>query len=190
LMFIVSSSFIASFAVGDNINLNLETLRLFYTLSAEDSSKGPLLRKPITVILVSIAEAMVYDFISRIQSREYVTTVSPETVAALRKKDFLKLTNLIKGAKKFDLFKANDDFYEQLDELRKLRNRVHIQNERRHFERKEDVAFNVTRQRQAEVALEYIAKFLAAEHPRGTTTHGYVADFSFPWDEHWDLRRA
>jgi len=189
-MFIVSSCFIADFAIGDNINRNLDTLRLFYTLGAEDSSKWPLLRKPIIVILVSIAEAIVYDFISRIQSKEYVATLPPETVAALREKDFLKLTNLIKGAKKFDLFKANDDFYEQLDELRKLRNRVHIQNEKRHFERKEAVAFNGARQREAETALEYIAKFLAAEHPRGATTHGFVADLNLPWNEHGDFGHA
>jgi hypothetical protein len=189
-VFIVSSSFIADFAIGDNINRNLDTLRLFYTLGAEDSSKWPLLRKPIIVILVSIAEAMVYDFISRIQSKEYVATLPPETVAALREKDFLKLANLIDGAKKFDLFKANDDFYKQLDELRKLRNRVHIQNEREHFQRKEVFAFTGARQREAETALEYIAKFLAAEHPRWPTTHGFVADLNLPWGEHWDFGYA
>jgi hypothetical protein len=68
--------------------------------------------------LVSVAEAMVYDFISRIQSREYVRTLPLETVAALREKDFSKLAGLIDGAKKFDLFKADDLFYEQLNELR------------------------------------------------------------------------
>lgn len=113
----------------------------------------------------------------------------PETVAALREKDFSKLASLIDGAKKFDLFKANDDFYEQLNELRKLRNRVHIQNEKRHFERKEAVAFNALRQREAETALEYIAKFLAAEHPRGPSTQGFVTDLNLPWNEHWDFAR-
>jgi hypothetical protein len=189
-MFIVSSCFIADFAIGDNINRNLDTLRLFYTLGAEDSSKWPLLRKPIIVILVSVAEALLYDFISRIQSKENVATLPPETVTALREKDFSKLANLIDGARKFDLFKADDDFYKQLDELRKLRNRVHIQNEREHFQRKEAVAFNALRQREAEKALEYIAKFLAAEHPREASTHGFVTDLKLPWSEHGDFGRA
>jgi hypothetical protein len=61
--------------------------------------------------------------------------------------------------------------------------------EKCHFERKEAVAFSPLRQREAEAALEYIAKFLAAEHPRGLNTLGFVNDFVLPWDEHWDFAR-
>ena len=130
---------------------------------------------------------MLYDFMLRIQSSEPVSTLSTETVAALKAKDYSKLTNLVNGAKTHDLFSADDAFYEQLDELRKLRNRVHIQNEKNHFERDDARAFSVSRQRSAESALEYIAKFLAQKHPRKLTMQGFVADFELPWDEHWDF---
>ncbi len=187
LGFTVSSCFVADFKIGDNINHNLETLRLFYRLCDEDWALYPVLRKPIIVTLVSIAEAMLYDFIARIQSPEHVRTLPPKIVAALNAGDYLKLTNLISGAKAYNLFEAGDEFYEQLDELRKLRNRVHIQNEKEHFELDETKAFSAARKRKAEEALEYSAKFLALNHPRMETTHGFVADFEFPWEEHWDF---
>jgi hypothetical protein len=186
-VFTVSSRFVRVFKIGDNINHNLETLRLLYALCDEDRAKRVLLRKPIIIILVSAAEAMLYDFLLRISSKEHMSTLSPETVGTLRTKQYSRLTHFVAVARAHDLFDADDEFYDQLDELRKLRNRVHIQNEKNHFERDERAAFREDRQREAERVLEYIAKHLSLKHPRSSTTHGYVADFEFPWEEHWDL---
>ena len=186
-MFIVSSCFIRRFKIGDNINHNLETLRLLYALSDEDSKKRVPLRKPIILILVSVAEAMLYDFLVRIQSSEHMATLPAETVEVLQTKKYSQLNHFIAIARSHDLLSAGDELYDQLDKLRKLRNRIHIQNEKNHFEQDERVAFRFQRQREAESVLENIAKSLALYHPRKTTTHGFVADFEFPWDEHWDF---
>ena len=53
----------------------------------------------------------------------------------IRGKHIDELDKYISSAKKHDLFDEPDsDFYEALDQLRKLRNRVHIQNKKNHFE--------------------------------------------------------
>lgn len=186
-MFSVSSCFIQTFKIGDNINHNLKIVRTLYELSEGDHSVRVILRKPIIVTLVSVAEAMLYDFISRIQSAERIATLPANTVYALRDKKYKELTTLISGARKHDLFNTGDEFYDQLDELRKLRNRVHIQNEKNHFERDEPHAFSAQRQRDAESVVEYVAKFLSINHPRATGLHGYVNDLEFPWTERWDF---
>jgi hypothetical protein len=137
------------------------------------------------VTIVSIAEAMLYDFIARIQSREWVSTLPSETIADIKSKTYGQLTRLIDGARKHALFEADSEFYQSLDDLRKLRNRVHIQNEKDHFERNEATAYSAERLQVAERALELIAKTLADKHPRGPSTRGFVKDFEFPWEEHY-----
>ena len=62
-MFTVSSRFIRNFKLGDNINHNLKILSLLYRqfdCAAEPDKR--LLCKPITILLVSIVEALLYDF--------------------------------------------------------------------------------------------------------------------------------
>ena len=184
-MFAVSSDFIRVFKIGDNINYNLATLKLLYELSDEDKSRSSALRKPVIVTIVSIAEAMLYDFIGRIQSKEHVGTLPRETVLQIRARDYSKLANLVSGAKKYDLFEEDEDFYNRIDELRKLRNRVHIQNEKEHFERDEARAFSSDRQRNAEQMLETVSKSLARNHPRNSRARGFVKAFEFPWEEHF-----
>lgn len=186
-MFSISSCFIADFKIGDNINSNLKTLRVLYEMCDEDTARRKHLRKPIIITLVSVAEAMLYDFIRRVQSGERVPTLPKTILQALKGKDYSKLTNLVSGAKTHDLFQADAQLYEQIEELRQLRNRVHIQNERNHFERDELRAFSAARQIRAEEVLEYIAKFLAANHPRNASLHGYVGDLQCPWEERWDF---
>lgn len=182
-MFSVPANFIANFKIGDNINKNLATVRLLYELCDEDPARGQRLRKPITVALVSIAEAMLYDFIRRIQSNEAVPSISSEVVLALKGKNLTEFTHFIVHARKHKLFGENPAFYERGDELRKLRNRIHIQNEKEQFQRDEDKAFTLARQKNAEEIVEYISKYLLKNHSRSKSTHGFVGDLVFPWQE-------
>ncbi len=184
-MFTVSSCFIANFKIGDNINYNLATLRCLYSVTRNDPLADHALRKPTIVTLVSVAEAILYDFVRRIQSREHVATLSKAVVTKIKTKKYPELSHLIAAARKHDLFEADERFYEQLDKLRELRNRVHIQNEKRHFEANESDAFTKKRLRAAEEAVEYISKYLAGRHARDISLHSYVADFKFPWNEHY-----
>jgi hypothetical protein len=60
---------IGSSKLGDNINHNLNILALLYRHNAAGSAKDKmLLRKPITVMIVSIIEAALHDFHSRIRT--------------------------------------------------------------------------------------------------------------------------
>jgi len=97
-----------------------------------------------------------------------------------------RLQKYIASARKHDFFDVGDtNFYERLDELARLRNRVHIQNEKNHAPRNESEAFTAQRKRQAERVLEKVLKTMAAKYPRPEHTHNYVADFTLPWAEHF-----
>jgi len=68
VMLKVSSCFILNFKLGDNINHNLSVLALLYDYyNREDEDGKRLLCKPIIILLVSIIEAVLHDFHSRIR---------------------------------------------------------------------------------------------------------------------------
>jgi hypothetical protein len=80
-MFKVSSSFIGNFKIGDNIHYNLDVLKALYISRAGlPAYQKYFLEKPITVILVSICEAIIYDFIgrSKLFTREGIDGLSGE----------------------------------------------------------------------------------------------------------------
>ena len=189
-MFTVGSGFIGNFKLGDNINHNLAVLALLYRYSREgDAESKRLLCKPITILLVSVIEAVLHDFHSRIRTFtwEGVINLPPsisEYVRSLRRID--ELEKYIASAKKHDFFDAADQgFYDQLDELRRIRNRVHIQNLKGDFEANDFNAFNDRRKVLAEKVLEKTMKVMLAKYPRTTDVQGYVAPFILPWNEHF-----
>jgi len=189
-MFTVSSGFIADFKLGDNINHNLSVLALLYRYYNEEDGTGKrLLRKPIIILLVSIIEAVLHDFHSRIRKFTYegVVNLPYEIIEYVRsKKTKDELEKYIASARKHDLFVSEDvAFYDLLDELRRLRNRVHIQNTKRDFEPDDYNAFNEARRVKAEQALERTMKTMAAKYPRPAHARGYVADFKLPWAAHF-----
>ena len=188
-MFTVSSCFILNFKLGDNINHNLSVLALLYRYyNAEDENGKRLLCKPITILLVSIIEAVLHDFHRRIRMLTYegIANLSYEIIEYVRGKKIDELEKYIASARKHDLFASQDAaFYDLLDELRRLRNRIHIQNIKNDFEDDEYNAFTNTRKTKAEQALEKTLKTLAANHPRPAHVRGYVSDFKLPWAAHY-----
>lgn len=70
------------------------------------------------------------------------------------------------------------EFYDTLDELRKIRNRVHIQNTKRHFELDDQVAFE-RRLTLSEQALELVMQTMAIKCAR--PQHNFARDFKLPW---------
>lgn len=186
-LFTISSDFIGSFKTGDNINFNLRTLRLLYSYyGAEDSDGRRHLRKPITIVLVSITEAMLADFYMRVQNftTEGVTNLDSAVVDDIRAKKLDKLEHFIASVRKHRIFGDHDTLYEQLDELRNLRNKVHIQGRSGQLEADEHKAFSPSRMKRAEETLEYIGKYLSINHARRRS--GYVDHFICPWEPHWD----
>jgi hypothetical protein len=132
-MIVIESKFIGDFKIGDNINHNLKILNALYKRHAEaDAAEKALLCKPIVILLVSLLDAVFYDLHTRIKTftREGVENVIASSIAYIRtQKKLDDFGKYIASAKKHGLIEPPDDkLYGDLDELRQLRNRVHIQN--------------------------------------------------------------
>jgi len=105
----------------------------------------------------------------------------------VRSKKIDEFAKYIASAKKHDLFEASDtSFYEALDSLRKLRNRIHIQNPKNYFEPDDRNAFTLKRQITSEKVLEKVMKTMATKYSRDRDRYGCVADFKIPWNEHFE----
>ena len=94
-----------------------------------------------------------------------------------------KLEATISSARKHGLIEpAGDAFYSDLDTLRILRNRVHIQNAKRDLPLSERDAFTEARKVDAERAVEKTLKVMARKYARD---HDFVEAFELPWDPHY-----
>ncbi|WP_316206849.1 MULTISPECIES: hypothetical protein [unclassified Bradyrhizobium] len=185
-MVTVESKFIGDFKLGDNINHNLKILALLYEQYAKgDEAQKKLLCKPITLLLVSIVDAVLYDLHWRIRTftKEGVRNIlksSIEYIRSLKKMDTLE--KYIASAKMHALLgPSTDPLYADLDTLRRLRNRIHIQNTKKDFEADEINAFNAARKTLAEEAVEKTLKTMAEKYARETN---FVEDFMLPWEPH------
>ena len=188
-MFTVSAKFIGDFKLGDNINHNLRILAYLYQRQADPTDTDAwLLRKPIIVLIGSICEAVLHDLHLRMKlyTVEGVRGIASSVLAHVRGKKIDKFGAYIVSAKKHSLLGApTEDIYDDLDQIRKLRNRVHIQNEKNHFEPNDSQAFSANRQLSAEKTLEKLIKLISENHPRPAHAGGHVADFDLPWGEHF-----
>jgi hypothetical protein len=188
IMFTVSSCFMWNFKLGDNINHNLDVIKLLYNyFEGADADRRRLLCKPIILILVSIIEAILHDFHDRIQNtkREHIANVTKAVANYVRGKKIDELEKYIASAKKHKFFGLEDtNFYDRLQELRKIRNRIHIQNISNPLETDERGAFNEKRKKIAERVLEKTMKTMAEKFPRAKQ-YNYVRDFSLPWNPYF-----
>lgn len=190
-MFTVCSGFICDFKLGDNIIYNLKVLSFFYEQynASEDIFKKRLLLKPITIFLVSIMEAVLYDFHLRIKNNtsEGVINLKDDVLNYIRGKKIDELEKYIVSARKHNLFDADDNnLYDMMDKLRKLRNRIHIQNIKKDFDRDEVKVFTVGRKELAEKVLEIILKQMNRRYSRDPKFK-CVDDFNLPWPEHYEF---
>ncbi|MCA1377644.1 MULTISPECIES: hypothetical protein [unclassified Bradyrhizobium] len=186
-MVTINSSFMGNFKLGDNICFNLAILKTLYDLRAAGSHlQRRHLRKPIIITNISIIEAILYDLHLRVQTftSEGVANFQMAVIEYIRGKKIDELEKYIASAKKHDIFEQGDsNFYDALDDLRKLRNRVHIQNTKRHFEPDDVTAFSEARLTLSEQALEHVMRTMARKYPR--PQHNFVADFVLPWEPHY-----
>jgi hypothetical protein len=179
------SKFIGDFKLGDNIVFNLSILKTLYAYRAVGiPAQRRYLQKPITLLNISVIEALLYDFHSRIRNNTREGIALPQKMLdAIRGKQLDEFEKYIASAKKNDFFDLKDTvFYDKLDDLRKLRNRVHIQNTKNHFEKDDNQAFSEDRMILSEQALEEFIRTFARKFARD---HSYVANFDLPWDTHF-----
>src|SRR5690606_22201582 len=108
-----------------------------------------LLRKPAIILIGSICEAVLHDLYMRMNlyTAEGVKGIGTTVLLYVRGKRIDKFEKYIASAKKHSLLGApTESIYDELEQLRKLRNRVHIQNEKNHFEPNDSQAFSAGRQ--------------------------------------------
>lgn len=188
-MFTVSAGFIGNFKLGDNINHNLRILAYLYQRQADQhDTEAWILKKPIIIFIGSITEAILHDLHQRMQiyTNEGVRGIANSVLTYVRGKRIDKLDHYISSAKKHSLLgPPTDSIYDDLVQLRKLRNRIHIQNDKNHFEPNDSQAFNSDRQVTAEQTFEKLIKMICANHPRPPGAQGHVNDFQLPWNEHF-----
>lgn len=183
-MFTIKSDFIGKFKIGDNINHNLEILAVLYQHFGQgDKREKALLCKPIIILLVSIADAIVYDLFWRVRVHtvEGVPKLSKQVRDKIMAKKFDKFANRLAFAKETKIFGASPDLYGRLESLTRLRNRIHIQNEKNAFEADEIEAFTIRRKRIAEMAVEQLMRLLTKKFKRKKGARGYVRKFQCPW---------
>ena len=180
-----SSGFIGDFKLGDNIVHNLAILReLYATQSSGPATTANLLRKPIIVWIGTIAEAILYDLyvvkISKFTS-EGVPNIPSDVLEEIRDKTIDEFAKYIDNARSKKLVGEEPQIYNNLDELRRLRNRVHIQNTKGHFERDDGNTFTDARQRAAERTLEELISVMVARYLRSNSKH-CVEELQLPWE--------
>lgn len=189
-MFTIPASFIGDFKRGDNINYNLKILKTLYeSHAALEPEKQTYLRKPIFLTIMSIVEAILYDFDSRIRhfTREGVQNLGNDILALIRGKQYDDLAKYIACAKRHSFFDTvHQQFYDELEELRKIRNRIHIQNYNNYLPRDENRAFTPNNIFLAECALEVVMRTMNKKYPRPISVQGAVEDFSIPWEARYE----
>lgn len=134
--------FIWSFKKGDNILYNYSILIQLYEAREEAEQDTKILfNKPIVLIIASMVECILDDFIKRIQQfkSERVPGLSQQIVTDLRyvqRGDVIAYKRIdtfdrfIGAARKHLLFGRSKLFYTHLKFLARVRNRIHIQNEK------------------------------------------------------------
>ena len=165
---------------------NLSTLSELYAIQETGSTiQKKLLRKPIIVFIASVAEAVLFDLYLRIEhyTREGVQNIPEELLEEIRTKILDEFAKYIDNAKSKKLLGTDAVFYSNLHDLRKLRNRIHIQNSKNHFEPDDSVAFSRARQITAERTLESLMKIMERDYAR-VNVGDHVAEFILPWNAH------
>lgn len=184
--FTVDSNFFNNFKIGDNILYTLEVLQYLYAVYEKSDSKNKnLLNKPIIIEIVSILEAILYDFHIRIDQNtcEGVDNISSSDIDDIRAKKLDDLDKYITSSKKHMLFGSNNLFYEKLQDLRKVRNRIHTQNSASMKPSDDREVFSDSNRNLAELCLEKVVKVMSEKYPRPENVNGYLPEITFPWKE-------
>lgn len=190
MSYTVKANFIGAFKIGDNINFNLKILNILYEEYAKLGDKKLLLVKPIVILNTSIAEAVLYDFIqNRIKNANRTEIILPRLTALFKTKKLDKFEHYIDQAKSYDFFDMKDTkFYDAMHNLRKKRNRIHIQNDKWEEPLDETEVFDEKSKILSEKVVEKILDTMTTKYPRREEYHDYVKDFEIPWNRHFGAR--
>jgi len=181
------SNFIGDFKIGDNIAYNFKIVSQLYSLYNSNKKEYSTILKPIIITNVSIIEAILFDFHKRVKlfTREGVFGLKQDVIEYIRNKKLDQFEVLIESIKKHKILTNEDEsIYEDMQLLRKVRNRVHIQNAKNELEIDDFFVFSEERKILSEKILEKILSIFSKEYHRGEIKH--VESFSLPWTPHFN----
>jgi len=180
-----TGQFFWNFKRMDNVNYNFEILEVLYA-AKRASNNDPRFNKPITIIIMSIVECTLHDFISRINqhSSDSFPNITQTIIFYFRgfpETDELKF--LIPRIQLKNLLRVppTDSIYEDLEHLREIRNRVHIQNKYSAEPADEYRVFTETELVRAQQCLEKVYDALCNVYPRWQKQPIPISDFPRPW---------
>jgi len=181
------NSFIWTFKIGDNILYNLDVI--FQLVDDHNTLEERNYAKPISILCVSVIEAVLVDFLERLDSatdhfptkldskktdikkqlegekRNFETTHEGKVYKYKRLKNF-GYKELIEFYGEFNILGSKPDIYEDLQYLGRFRNRVHIRNYFGNFERNESRTFSEERTQRTIDYMEDIFKYINKNYPR------------------------
>jgi hypothetical protein len=181
----ITGTFMWSFKKGDNIVYNFEIVWELYnaknnTVGWSNKSK---FNKPIIVNLVSIIECILDDFVNRVGQHVHdrVPNITRSQINDFKTKKWDKLEHYIAAARKHNLFDAEIGFYEDLDYLRKARNRVHIQNSKHQLDENEYSIFTNTNVEKVQRVFEQVLERMMTKFFRGDSLQIQFNEVPLPW---------
>lgn len=168
----------------DNTNYNFHIVE---TLCNHVASKNDtLFYKPIILLITAIIECILYDFAKRVteHSQEKIPNIDNESIFDTRSKNLDDLQPLLDHVKKNNLMRINDDdsLYDDLNTLRKMRNRIHIQNKWNSLDKDEYKIWTKQNVQFAGYLLERICEVLCHVYPRPNANFIPMSYFPKPWN--------
>jgi hypothetical protein len=175
--------FIWEFKIGDNIKYNLD---IIFNL-VEDYNTGKNYKKPISILCVSVIEAIMVDFIYRLyrgtkhfpeklKDREDEIKDKLSNAIIKKKKNidgsvmcFLKnfgFSEMIDIYRNLKLFGDDSMIYDNLSKMVLFRNRIHINNYHGNFEKDEINTFSEKRAQFIINAMEWIFQYFFENYQR------------------------
>lgn len=170
----------------DNVNYNFRIVTELYDAKKKSSQKS-LYNKPITIILVAIIECMLYDFIIRIKGYKWdpfpnMTTRIAQSIRGINDTD--QMSKLINICRDEDLLQdaTKGSFYDELEEVNKIRNRLHIQNKYGYSASDEHRVFTASNLLLVQETFKHVCDVLCNVYPRWNQSPIPMSDFPEPWN--------
>ncbi|MFZ4500538.1 MAG: hypothetical protein ACOYMZ_03560 [Minisyncoccia bacterium] len=180
-----TEQFFWSFKRMDNANYNFEIVEVLYKAKRENGGDRHF-NKPIILHLMAIIECTLYDFFDR--ARQFTSDPFPNIAAqtvddlrAMKETDELKRLLPEFEAKNVLAAPAGSTIYTDLEHLRIIRNRIHVQNRYNSLSADEINVFTDAKLRLAQECFEKVCEALCNVYPRWNKQPLPMADFPRPW---------
>lgn len=181
-----------NFKFGDNIKHNIEEVFFLYQVkndSCKNTKEKQFLNKHISIVLVGVIEAILYDFVVRLSEatnhfpliinnctrteiKKYIAEQKVPYEYSKSKTKILRVNNyslyqILKILKEFELLESKSSpVYDTLEQVTFFRNRIHICNWHNNFEVDEKYVFTDKRLETLEHVFIYILTTMEAKYAR------------------------